>query len=258
MLIPSVYFTQKDIMTLGGVAQSISRCHHGLAYANYNVKVLAANATVVRSGSSPLPDCIEEADDYAVALTQAMQDAHNRTGNFTEAGIALGGLFFDIEAKMKKYQKALKGKEGSLWSFIILYDSFFIILYDSPMENKELFTNLNCIILDLYLVNCQIGQLLDRSGEYLDKVHTARVREEGMARDLFKHFTTVCGIDQMMAQLETTAASFLEGLYPNSGLQITGRPKITFDLSGCRYVGATTYSRESSGVSRNVFSKVSK
>ena len=110
MLIPSVFFTQKDVMTLGGVAQGISRCHHSLAYANYNIKVLAANATVVRSGSSPLPDCIEDADDYAVALTQALEDSYGRTGNHTESGLAVGGLIHDIESKMKKYQKALKGE----------------------------------------------------------------------------------------------------------------------------------------------------
>ena len=106
------------------------------------------------------------------------------------------------------------------------------------------------------MINCQVGQLLDRSGECLDKVHTARVREETLAKELFQHFSTVCGIDQMMAQLETTAIGFLEGLYPNSGLQVSGRPRITFDLSNCQFVGNTTYSRESSGVSRNVFAKV--
>ena len=114
MLMPSLYFTGKDgykeIATLGGVAQATSRCHHALAYLNYNVKVLVQNATVVRSGSNVLPDSIETADDFATALTQAVSDSFTRTGNHTESGIALGGLVHDIESKMKRYQNALKGK----------------------------------------------------------------------------------------------------------------------------------------------------
>ena len=114
MLAPSLYFTgkdgYKDVSTLGGVAQSPSRCHHALAYANYNIKVLVQNATIARSGSNVLPDCIESADDYSTALTQAISDSHARTGNHAESGIALGGIIHDIESKMKRYQKALKGK----------------------------------------------------------------------------------------------------------------------------------------------------
>ena len=109
---------------------------------------------------------------------------------------------------------------------------------------------------DLYLVNCQVGQLLDRNVDCLDKIHTARVREESFAKELFQHFSSVCGIDQMMAQLEQVATGFLAGLYPNSNFQVSGRPRITFDLSGCKFVGQTSYSRETTGVSRNVFAKV--
>ena len=110
MLTPSLYYTDKDILTLGGVIQATSRCHHTLAYANYNLKVLAQNASVTRSGSTVLPECVETADDFAVCLTQAISDSYTRTSAHTEAGIAVGGVLFDIESKMKRYQRALKGK----------------------------------------------------------------------------------------------------------------------------------------------------
>ena len=133
MLMPSLYFTgkdgYKDVASLGGVVQATSRCHHSLAYANYNVKVLVQNATIVRSGSNVLPDSIESADDFATALTQAVSDSYARTGNHAESGIALGGIVHDIESKMKRYQSALKGMYFTI--FIAIYtndDRYFIVL----------------------------------------------------------------------------------------------------------------------------------
>lgn len=105
-------------------------------------------------------------------------------------------------------------------------------------------------------MNFQIRQLLDRNVDCLDKVHTARVREESFADELFQHFAVICGIDQMMSQLEGVAIGFFAGLFPNVNFQISGKPRITFNLSGCKFTGQTTYARETTGVSRNVFSKV--
>ena len=75
MMTPTNFYTARDIETLGGVAQSLSRSHHALAYVNFNLKVLSLNSTIVRSGVTQLPDTVETADDFAAAVTRAVSDS---------------------------------------------------------------------------------------------------------------------------------------------------------------------------------------
>ena len=129
MLVPSLYFVSKDILSLGGVAQALSRCHHSLAFLNFNLKVLAANASICRSGSNHLPETIKTVDDFSAAVSQAITDSHSRSGNFIEAGLAFGNLLYDAEQKMKRYQRALQGEFSNNILLALLIEIVELIIY---------------------------------------------------------------------------------------------------------------------------------
>ena len=108
MLQPASYFTEKDILSGGSAVQCMSRVYQSMAYANYNLKQICQNATILRS-SGGLPDSIGSADECSATITQAMTDSHARTGSFTEAGVAFGSLLWEAQGKMKKINRALQG-----------------------------------------------------------------------------------------------------------------------------------------------------
>ena len=109
MLQPTSYFTEKDISTGGGVTQCMSRVHQAMAYANYNLKQICQNSTILRS-SGGLPDSIDSVDECSAAVTQALSDSFARSNSFAEAGVTIGALLWESEAKMKKINRALQGR----------------------------------------------------------------------------------------------------------------------------------------------------
>ena len=116
VLQPAQFFTEKDILTGGGAVQCMSKVHQAMAYANYNLKQICQNATVIRSNGG-LPDSIDSSEDCSAAVTQALTDSHTRSGSFMEAGVALGSVIWEAEAKMKKINRALQGKRDFYLEF---------------------------------------------------------------------------------------------------------------------------------------------
>ena len=109
VLKPQSFFVDKDVLTGGGTIQCMSRVHQSMAYSNYNLKQICQNATILRS-SNGLPDTIDSTEECATVMTQALSDSYARSGNFAEAGVALGSLLWEAEAKMRKINRALQGK----------------------------------------------------------------------------------------------------------------------------------------------------
>ena len=91
----------------------------------------------------------------------------------------------------------------------------------------------------------------------MDKIHDLREKERILAADLFEQFVQVGGCESLIRDLEGVAEEFLSVLYPNDDLKVTGKPKFTFSLENVKIDGSYQYNRETCGVNKNLFNKVS-